>query len=111
MVSKNGVCYDLRESPYTLEWRGITYHFSSESHRRKYMLNVRERELWLNDSLSRRFRITVDLPYVADVQYYAMIETRGFYIITNDGAEYTAPHQVYVTEDIGLVGVVDDVKI
>ncbi len=111
MISRNGVCYDLTATPYTYEWRDITYHFSSESHRRKFVDNVRAKEMWLNDSLSRRFKCTVDLPIVADIQLYTQVETRGFYIVTNDACEYTNPAQVYVSADLRPIGVIDALKL
>lgn len=107
-LTRNGVCYQLDESPYIFEWRGICWHFSSEPHRAKFIRNVRDREMWLDDSLSRRFKCTVHLPIVADVQLYSQIEKRGFYVCTNDGAEYRSAASVYVAADMRVIGVVGD---
>lgn len=111
MISKNGVCYDITHTPYTYSWRGITYHFSTEKHRAKFIENVRAKEMWLNDSLSRRFRCTVDLPLLADVQLYTQIETRGFYLVTDDAAEYFNPASIYVSADLRPIGVIDGIQI
>lgn len=105
-LTRNGVCYDLRETPYIYEWRGITYHFSSEGHRAKFIRDLRKKELWLDDSLSRRFKVTISMPILADLQLYTQVETRGFYIVTNDNAEYTAPHQVMCMIDTQVIGIV-----
>ena len=106
-MTSHGVCYNLHESPYTFEWRGFVYFFSSEPHRAKFVRNLRKREEWLDDSLSRRFRCTVHLPILADVQLYSQVETRGFLIQTDDGSEYTLPSSVYVMADMALLGVPD----
>ena len=103
MVSKYGVAYDLRESPYRFTWRGMTFHFSSESHRKKFVDGVRARELWLRDSLSRRFHCPIRMDELASVQFYGMVETRGFYMVTNQGREYTAQAQVRFVPDLDVL--------
>ena len=105
-LTKHGVCYNLKESPFFFSYRGMVFFFSSRAHMHKFMDNVTSREHWLNDSLSRRFKCTVDLPILADIQLYATVETRGFYIQC-DGTEYTSPSQVYVAPDYALIGVED----
>ncbi len=105
MISKNGVCYDLKDSPYVFTWRGMAFRFSSQTHKDKFVRDVVKREQWLNDSLSRRFKCTVDLPILADIQLYVVVETRGFYIVTEDGAEYESPQSVYVMADLNLLGI------
>ena len=105
-LTRNGVCYNLQETPYTYEWRGITYHFSSPNHRAKFIRELKKKEMWLNDSLSRRFKVTVKMEILADIQLYTQVETRGFYIITNDQCEYTSPQQMLFTINQNLIGVV-----
>ena len=107
-ITAHGVCYDLEETPYRYEWRGITYCFSSIPHLNKFKREVRKRELWLNDSLSRRFGVTVSLELVADIQLYRQVETRGFYILTNDGAEYKEPIHIIITPNLLAIGIVSD---
>lgn len=105
-ATRGGVWYDLAESPISYEWRGLTYRFSSESHRSKFVREVRKRELWLRDSLSRRFRCTVELDVMADIQLYSQVETRGFLVVTNDGAEYKRPTDLVIVPDMSVIGVV-----
>lgn len=107
MISKNGVCYDLPDSPYKYEWRGMVFFFSTEHHRAKFIREIRAREEWLDDSLSRRFRVTVHLPILADIQLYSQVETRGFYIQTDGGAEYRSATSVYVEANMKQIGVND----
>lgn len=107
-LTNQGVCYDLTETPYTYDWRGVTWHFSSAPHRGKFVRELRKRENWLRDSLSRRFGCTVQLDIVADIQLYRQIETRGFYLITNDGAEYTDAAQIMIVPNDLIIGIVPD---
>lgn len=95
-VSKYGVAYDMRTTPYTFMWRGMEYHFSTEAHLNKFRENVVKREEWLDDSLSRRFRCSVHLPILADIQLYTKVETRGFRIVTEQGVAYESPAHVFV---------------
>lgn len=104
-VTKSGVCYDLGESPYSYSWRGLTYYFSSVNHCEKFIRDVRKREQWLDDSLSRRFKVSVHLPILADVQLYAQVETRGFRIVTDTGTEYLIPQALYVEANTALLGI------
>lgn len=107
-ITSQGVCYDLEETPYRYEWRGITYCFSSIPHMNKFKREVRKRELWLNDSLSRRFGVTMRVDEVADIQLYRQVESRGFYVITNDGAEYKDPAHIVIMPNTLIIGIVND---
>ena len=104
-LTKYGICYNLRESPYRHTWRGITYCFSSRVHLKNFIRDVVKKEEWLDDSLSRRFKCTVHLPILADIQLYHNIETRGFHIVTDDGAEYDSAQSVYVEANMRQIGV------
>ena len=79
-MTKSGVVYDVKNSPFQVERNGYIFKFSSESHRHKFIREAKIKEEWLNDSLSRRFRIKVDFILLADIQLYQQIEQRGFYI-------------------------------
>lgn len=105
-LTNQGVCYDLTDTPYVIEHNGIMWHFSSVPHRNKFRREVRKRELWLNDSLSKRFGCTMMLDLVADIQLYKQVETRGFYIVTNDGAEYTKPEAIVIAPNELIIGIV-----
>lgn len=79
-MTKSGVVYDVKNSPFQVERNGYIFKFSSEPHRHKFIREAKIKEEWLNDSLSRRFRIKVDFILLADIQLYQQIEQRGFYI-------------------------------
>lgn len=106
-LTAHGVCYDIRNSPFTYERHGMTFFFSSHSHRVKFKREVQKREEWLQDSLTRRFKCTMAIPEVADIQLYTMVESRGFYITTADGAEYTRPESICIMVDNRVIGVSD----
>lgn len=105
-LTNQGVCYDLTDTPYVVEHNGIIWHFSSVPHRNKFRREVRKRELWLNDSLTKRFGCTMMLDLVADIQLYKQVETRGFYIVTNDGAEYNSPESIVIAPNELIIGIV-----
>lgn len=80
MLTKNGICYDLENSPFICATPFFEYRFSSGTHLRKFKDNVDSRKSWLNDSMSRRFHIDVDMEILAELQLYMQVETRGFYV-------------------------------
>ena len=80
-LSSGGVAYRLEDSPFIVERFGIVYHFSSLKHKEKFIENVRIKEDWLCDSLSRRFHFMIDARLIADMQLYLQIEKRGFYVV------------------------------
>lgn len=89
MQTKSGVVYDIARSPFEFERHGMLYKFSSVSHRDKFIANVMIKEDWLNDSLSRRFKMNVDVRLLADLQLYRQIESRGYYVKhIESGREY-----------------------
>lgn len=90
-LTRNGVCYDVANSPFTHRYRGYEFYFSSESHRRNFAAKAHIRELWLTDSLSRRFHFRVDASLVSVFQLYRIIETRGFHVVREeDGRVYSS---------------------
>lgn len=80
MLTKNGICYDLDESPFVCSTPFFEYRFSSGKHLEKFRENAEKRKAWLNDSMSRRFHIDVDMEILAELQLYMQVETRGFYV-------------------------------
>lgn len=82
-LTKHGVAYDLERTPFYVERNGAVFFFSSLSHKEKFCENMRIKEDWLCDSLSRRFHYKVDVRLLADLQLYDRIEKRGFRIEYN----------------------------
>jgi hypothetical protein len=96
-MTPSGVVYDLTQSPFIVERNGYEFRFSSNVHREKYIRDVRMKEDWLTDSLSKRFHFIVEAKILADFQLYMQIEKRGFYV-TKDGVDLGCP------QDLRLVG-------
>lgn len=103
MITKYGVCYDIKNSPYTYSFMQYEFHFSTINNRNKFEKQLSVKQLWLTDSLSRRFKYSIEAYILAIFQLYHQIEHRGFYIInTNNYREYQS------LEDIKFKVVVDD---
>lgn len=88
MASRNGVFYDLSKSPLRATYCGITFTFSSELHRQRFERLAAQRIEWMDDSMSRRIGIRMDMAFPALIQLYRQTETRGV-LIEIDGVSYT----------------------
>lgn len=80
-LTRSGICYNLKDSPFRVEYKGFMFYFSSLAHRDNFAERVNGRVEWLNDSLSRRFHVRIDTGMLALFQLYMQVETRGFYVI------------------------------
>lgn len=85
MITRNGVCYVLPMSPYKCTLRGMTFFFSSENHLDKFLSEMDDHIVSINESLSARFKLNVNAEELAMVLFYKKVETRGFYIATDEG--------------------------
>ena len=86
MISRNGVCYNLKKSPYKVEDEHATFVFSSVLHMEKFKEQRGAHREKINDSLSKRFGLSVNVAVLADVVLYKRIETRGFLIVCKEGS-------------------------
>lgn len=96
MFTRNGICYDLKISPYIYKDKNLTYHFSSKLHLEKFMEKKIENRVTVNQSLTKRFGYEVVVPELADVVLYRKIETRGFYVVDNEGQTICKNNLIYV---------------
>ena len=80
-MTKNGVVYNLKDSPYITRMYGIAFYFSSKPHQVKFENGVKNHINTISDSLSNRFGFDVKVYELPAVHYYAKIETRGFLIM------------------------------
>lgn len=85
MITKNGICYNLQKSPYKTECENVTFVFSSELHKTKFEKQRKAHRKKINESLTKRFGISVDVSLLADVVLYKRIETRGFLLESKEG--------------------------
>ena len=81
MITRNGIVYDLRLSPYSIKIGDVTYYFSSKNHLEKYSEQLYDNRNAIRISLSGRFGIDVNLSLLADIVLYGKVETRGFFIV------------------------------
>lgn len=93
-LTRSGVCYEVCDSPFYQDWKGYRFYFSSEVHRRNFFNKACIREEWLSDSLSRRFHFKIDASLIAVFQLYHQIETRGFFVIDDEGHEFTCLSEI-----------------
>lgn len=103
-AQKSPVVYDLWESPFRTRRNGYCFLFSSMKHKERFDREVEKREEWLNDSLSRRFKVPVSAKILADVQLYIMVEGRGFAITTEDGVDFDSPVEFKTFVDVEYYG-------
>lgn len=95
MITRNGVCYDLQMSPYRYTKNGLTFVFSSQTHLDKFKMKYKENRDIVNYSLTKRFKINVDVSQIADIVLYRKVETRGFLIVTAEGKTLCQKSLVY----------------
>lgn len=85
MLTRNGVCYDLKLSKFRSTQGDLTFVFSSLPHKEKFEQRLRSNRDTINYSLSKRFNTKIDVSTLADIVLYKKIETRGFLIVSKDG--------------------------
>lgn len=96
MITRNGICYDLSVSEYRTTVNQLTYVFSSQLHLDKFMERLEDNRKVINKSLTKRFKLPVDVSTLADMVLYKKIETRGFLIVTNEGQELWQNNTTFV---------------
>ena len=96
-LTKNGVCYNLSESPYVREVGRFALHFSSRQHLRRFDRDLPKTVPWLDDSISRRFHMRCDMHQIAVLNLYRQVETRGFYVHDLwDEVIYIKPEDIHI---------------
>lgn len=101
MATRHGIEYDLRKTPHFVKWCNLTFYFSSAKHMLKFDDIMFKRMDWLNDSMSRRFHVAVDMRELALLQLYMQVETRGFRVTVDPmepdyptGGEFDCPESM-----------------
>lgn len=80
---------DLPISPFIFTTNNITYYFSTQLHKVKFMENYENNRKLVEQNLTKRYKIPVKYDILADMYLYYTIETRGFYIVNQiTGDEY-----------------------
>ena len=92
-LTRGKVAYNLEETPYIYKVyypetnKHITFHFSSEFYRTKFIDTLYVHRQTINESLKKRFKITVNMNLLSDIKNYEKIEKRGF-LIESEGQKF-----------------------
>lgn len=82
MLTRAGVCYNLEVTPYkeTINYNNelITFNFSSEYNQNNFINKLKANRDKVNNSLSKRFNLIIEVDLLADIKLYQSIEKRGF---------------------------------
>lgn len=76
-VTKRGIYHNLLESKYVISNREMTFFFSSEFYRDKFMDGYQQNRQKFNKFFNRN-NVTMNFEWIADVSFYSMTEKRGF---------------------------------
>lgn len=83
-MTKDGIEYDFNKTPYEVskKYNGsiLTYKFSSEFYKNKFIILSRESRV--NKKL-KLLGINYDETLLHDIKLYSLIEKRGFQIVTS----------------------------
>ena len=92
-MTKRGIYKDLRFSDYTVWAEGYTFYFSSTVYCDKFLNAIDDEIVRFNKAINVIYKnpFPLDLKLLAIIRYYIKIETRGFYIINDQGETITCP--------------------
>lgn len=99
-LTRNGIAYDFRISPYTLKVEYmdgdvIEYIFSSLLYKEKFEEKLESNRDKINESTSNRFGFSIKNDKLCDLKLYTTIEKRGFLIKLNEvGIEWLSNIQL-----------------
>lgn len=90
MLTRNGIAYNLKLSPYkvTIKYQDnefITFKFSSQLYMDNFKNKLKNNRNVINESLSNRFGFIINNEKLSDLKLYSSIEKRGFLIETKEG--------------------------
>ncbi|MDP4120849.1 MAG: hypothetical protein Q8876_07345 [Bacillota bacterium] len=86
-MTKNGIVYDLENSPYTHKINNVEFMFSSKLHRHKFKDRLVINRINFQEKFTKKYGIEIDTTLLADVLLYDSIETRGFLLKIIDRGE------------------------
>ena len=90
-VTRGGIYHNLLESKYVITNNVMTFFFSSEFYRSKflsdYKLNRKEFNHFFSKKMSKTSDKTIQLNFdlISDLSLYCQIEKRGFRVLTKGG--------------------------
>ena len=85
-LTRNGICYNLKESPYftSIKYGNqlIQYRFSSEANLNKFIERIVDNRNKINASLTNRFKFNITQDIICDIRLYDSVEARGFLVLS-----------------------------
>jgi hypothetical protein len=93
MLTRNGVCYNLKISPYKFRINNVRFVFSSQLHLEKFKVGYLENRNIMNKKITERHGVETNLTLFCDIAFYKKIETRGF-LLQLDTGEYVCQEKV-----------------
>lgn len=87
-MTRNGIEYNLKISPYQYQYGDYTFYFSSRNYLTKFAEKLQEEQKIVSSFLSRKFEFDINADTLSVIGLYRKIEKRGFFI-TYKGNEFT----------------------
>lgn len=96
-LTRSQIAYDLTVSPHreAIPYEGyeITFVFSSDLYRRKFLQKLEQNRKDIEESLSKRFGFRVIPGPIADLRLYRTTEKRGF-LLEKDGVSIECENKI-----------------
>lgn len=87
-LTRSQIAYNLSISPHRVSQlygaEKITFVFSSDLYKRKFLEREDTNRKQINESLSKRFGINAEFDLLADLKLYTTVEKRGFLLFINE---------------------------
>lgn len=97
MLTRAKVCYNLHNTPYQLQVnygeQEVTFCFSSNLYKDKFIEKLSNHRKEINNSISKRFGVTIKADFIADLRLYTSIEKRGFLLLI-DGVKVECQNNI-----------------
>ena len=80
MLTKSGICLNIKESNYYILKYGLIFYFSSEFYMNKFLNNVDNFVTTESLKMKNKYKINSNLELYFALSFYKKIEKRGFFI-------------------------------
>lgn len=80
MLTKSGICLNIKESNYCILKYELIFYFSSEFYMNKFLNNVDNFVTTESLKMKNKYKINSNLELYFALAYYKKIEKRGFFI-------------------------------
>lgn len=88
--TRDGIYYDLRESPFQFRSGSVIFYFSSSLNLQRFNERLPKRQSTVNGYLSKLFGFEIEAGHITEIHLYTKIEMRGFLMSreTSRGLEF-----------------------